>query len=363
MERIKNFELGIDFLVRSIDSNTGGSAAYFSRIKNPINPWSLPYPETTGYIIPTFFEISDWNSKYNYLVQPAIKMADWIMSLQSMDGGLPGGVVVKKDDEKLSNFNTAQMILGLVDAGKHTKNSNYNNSALIAAKWLMNNQEDDGSWSKFHYVRDYFPSYYTRVAWPMLLVAKEFQDREIEVSAFKTLDLILDSKLENTLFKNSGFKANSFAFLHTICYVMEGFLESYLLCGNKVYWDAFFPLSSRLMKKFEVDKKLCGAYSENWEGHSWYRCLTGECQLALIWLKIYKITRDIRFLNAASKLLDMVGDVQIKNSSIFYEKGGLFGSAPIYGKYMSFRQPNWATKFYLDALLAEEKAYFEFVNR
>jgi hypothetical protein len=31
-------------------------------------------------------------------------------------------------------------------------------------------------------------------------------------------------------------------------------------------------------------------------------------------------------------------------------KGGLSGSAPIWGRYMRFRYPNWGIKFFLDAI-------------
>ena len=32
-------------------------------------------------------------------------------------------------------------------------------------------------------------------------------------------------------------------------------------------------------------------------------------------------------------------------------RGGIAGSAPFYGRYERFTYPNWAAKFYIDALL------------
>ena len=34
-------------------------------------------------------------------------------------------------------------------------------------------------------------------------------------------------------------------------------------------------------------------------------------------------------------------------------KGGIAGSAPIWGSYSRFEYPNWATKFYADALMMD----------
>ena len=35
--------------------------------------------------------------------------------------------------------------------------------------------------------------------------------------------------------------------------------------------------------------------------------------------------------------------------------GAIAGSYPIWGKYIHFTYPNWAVKFFVDALLLEEK--------
>jgi hypothetical protein len=32
-------------------------------------------------------------------------------------------------------------------------------------------------------------------------------------------------------------------------------------------------------------------------------------------------------------------------------RGAVAGSSPIFGRYMAFRYPNWAAKFFMDALM------------
>ena len=59
---------------------------------------------------------------------------------------------------------------------------------------------------------------------------------------------------------------------------------------------------------------------------------------------------DIRYVNAAAKLIDRVCRTQILNSKIAGIRGGIAGSDPLYGKYMRFRYPNWSAKFMCDAI-------------
>lgn len=356
MERKHNIEKALHFLIKSIDRDTGGSSAFYSNIRYPFNGWSAPYPETTGYIIPTFFEASKIEG-YQHLTQYAITMADWIISLQSQDGALPGGLYYAKKKNEKSNFNTAQMIIGLVAAYQNTKKDKYIDSASKAAKWLANNQENDGTWLKFHYQNEFFPSYYTRVAWPMLQTAIISNDTQTQIAAIKTLNFINKKTQSNGFVSDCGFKPGSYAFLHTIAYTIRGFLESYLLTRNEEYYNTAHNLAYKLLRKYELSKRLGGAYYENFKEINGYRCLTGEAQITIIWLKLFEISNDIRFVNASSKLLDDLCKTQPMKNTILLKSGGLKGSHPYYGRYISFRQPNWATKFFIDAMLLEETAY------
>ena len=45
------------------------------------------------------------------------------------------------------------------------------------------------------------------------------------------------------------------------------------------------------------------------------------------------------------------------HDSLFLKKGGLKGSQPYFGRYIPFRQPNWSTKFFIDAILLENYSY------
>lgn len=346
-DRLKSYQLATEFSLNTI-LKSGGSAAYYSKIYKPFGFWSGAYPETTGYLIPTLFDAGKQ--------EQAIALADWIIGLQYEDGGLPGGLIQNGKRAERSIFNTAQMIIGLHRAAKETSEARFVKATLDAGKWLAQVQDADGSWSQYHYKDGYFPSYYTRVSWPMLLAAEFENGDTIKEAAIKTFELIQNKKLDNQFIKDSAFESGHPAFLHTIAYTIRGFIEAGIILDRKDFWKTGYNLAYKLLRKYELNKYLAGAYHEDFSEVKWYRCLTGEAQMCIIWLLIAKHKKDPRFINVASKVIDDLCRAQ-PTFSFIKKKGGLPGSKPYYGRYIAFRQPNWATKFFMDALYLENQAY------
>lgn len=345
--RLTAYNAALDFLLSSI-KNSGGSAAFYSRIVYPLKNWSASYPETTGYIIPTLFDAG--------YQEQAIELAKWLMSLQYEDGGLPGGFYNPGQRQERSIFNTAQMIQGLHRAAIETSDPSFKTAAVKAGKWLAKTQDSNGAWSQYHYVEGYSPSYYSRVAWPMLQSAEFENDTSVRSAAINALDYIQSKKLENGFIQDSGFQANKPVFLHTLAYTIRGFLEAALILERADYWSTGYQLAHKLFREFEIKKRLAGAYAESGDRVDWYRCLTGEAQMCIIWMLIAKHENDPRFLNTSSKLLDDLCAAQ-PSITLLKRKGGLAGSKPFFGRYIALRQPNWASKFFMDALLLEHQSY------
>lgn len=360
MRRKQNLDLAVQFLEKSIDSKTKGSRAFYTRVYYPLSGWSAPYPETTGYIITTFYKIAQRLPEYSRLTEKATRMADWIVSIQNADGSLPGGLYKGNSDNK-SIFNTAQMIKGLVAAYEVTGDNKYLDSATRAALWIAESQNPDGSWTKYAYQGTFSPSYYTRVTWPILLVYQKTNNNKIKEAAIRGLDYITAKKLPNGFIADSGFKPNTYAFLHTIAYTLEGFIDSAIILDNEKYWQAGYDLSEKLLRQLELKGNLAGAYYEDMRGVNWYECITGHSQMAVTWNKIFLKNNDPRFVNAGSKILDIVCSRQTLVNPLF-TKGGFTGSHPFWGRYIAFRQPNWAAKFFLDAVLLEDEAYAKIEN-
>ena len=114
--------------------------------------------------------------------------------------------------------------------------------------------------------------------------------------------------------------------------------------------------AERLLERLERSRVLAGVLNHEWQPQSSYVCLTGNAQLAALWIRLAEIVGDSRFVNAAFKAIDDVKRAQSLESRSAGIRGGVAGSAPIGGGYIPFAFPNWAAKFFIDALCAK-RAY------
>lgn len=335
---------GLNWLKRSFDvTKDGGSSAYFTQVWKPFG-WQLSYPETTGYIIETLLDYDKYYPEMD-LKAYALNAADWICSLKLPNGSLPGGFANSKNP---SVFNTGQMMVGLIRAFELTGERKYYNTFQDAARWLVKSLEVDGSWNIGAYKKGYIPSYYTRVIWPVLWANKYLQDQEIEEKMRLALFYYKNRLTSKMSILNWSFNHKQKAFTHTIAYTIRGFYESSVLLQDNEINSLAIQLAEKVLSLRELKGKLAGWYDENWQGDYWFTCLTGNCQMSIIFSRIYQQTSDLRFLNTALKVFDDILEYQDMSKNI-NKRGALPGSAPIYGRYLAFRYPNWATKFFLDA--------------
>jgi hypothetical protein len=341
-------EAALDWLCRSQDvTGCGGSAAYYS----PLLGWGAAYPETSGYIVPTLWRGGDFLGDPRY-GDRALQMAGWLLGLQSDDGWFPGGTLKRGSQRSPSIFNTGQIIFGLVEAARRTGDETFVRAATRAARWLAAQQDDDGRWTKHAYVSGYSPSYYAHVCWPLLECWRAFGGDEIRDCAVRGLHAILDDRRADGTFANWGFVGGKMAFTHTIAYTLQGIVESAVILDMwQPFGQAAAETCEKLMRRYEIKHQLAGAYGERWQGNYGFICLTGHCQLASTWLRIYERNGDPRMLNVATKALVEVGRRQRLNPRRRNLHGAIAGSAPLRGAYMRFRYPNWAAKFFADAML------------
>ena len=98
----------VQWLYRSQDvTGGGGSASNY----NLVLGWGGPYPETSGYIVPTLYDYaSRWGDGEAY--RRAERMAEWLLETQLPNGGFPAGD--EPPSTEPSVFNTGQILLGLV---------------------------------------------------------------------------------------------------------------------------------------------------------------------------------------------------------------------------------------------------------
>lgn len=353
-----HLEAAIQWLCCAQDAfNDGGVARSYSLVYKSFfkcKGWVPSYPETTGYIIPTMFDYAKLTGNQD-IYKRAIKMADWECDVQMDNGAVMGGTVDTTPTPAI--FNTGQVIFGWVRAFLETGSKRYLDSAIKAGDFLIGKQDHDGAWrkelSKFTTNKIETYTYNTRTAWALLYLYTATNNLKYKESVIKNIEFALTQQLPNGWFKNNCLFDPAQPLLHTIAYSVRGILETGILLENQRYIDAAEKAAESLIERQRDDGSLAGRFNERWEPTVNWSCLTGNAQTAIIWGRLFQITRDKKYLNGLKKANAYMKSVQlldIKTPSIY---GGISGSYPLHGTYGRFEILNWAAKFFIDSLIME----------
>lgn len=342
---------GAGWLMLSQKANgDGGMGSY-----HLINKWSSSYPETTGYIIPTLI---DYGRIKNHpeAISSAIKAADFLVRIQNESGGWQGGRVSENKPEIV--FNTGQVIRGMIAAYEQTGQQQYLDAGIKAGKWLSQIIHPEGYW-KTHALMNRERVYDAFVDVPLLQLYRVSNDDRFKRTAIRNLDWIINEKMiDNGWFEDcdNTVKRNDKPILHTVAYTIDGLIDSGLLLREDRYIAAAMKGAIKLRDIFLAHGFLNGRYDRNWDGSEYMIC-TGGAQMAVAWLKLYKSYGDEAFRTAAARMINLLIFIQERKFTEEPETlGAIPGSFPVWGRYEPFAFPNWATKFFCDALLLEAEA-------
>ncbi|HET6243538.1 MAG: hypothetical protein H0V01_03950 [Bacteroidetes bacterium] len=317
-----------------------------------VKEYSSSYPETSGYIIPSLMEYA-LLQKNEQIIKKVLLTADWLISIQKKSGGWQGMRI--EDNRPETVFNTAQVIRGLITAYEYTKKDAYLSSIVKSCDWLCSVQSEKGYWEKFAFMN--VPRVYdSYVDFPLLMASKICANEKYKQCAINNLYWIIEKmQLPNGWFLNcdNTIKHNDKPILHTISYTIDGLLDSGLFLRDENLIKAARIPADELLAIFEKKGYLNGRFNKNWDGSEYMIC-TGSAQISIVWLKLFKAFKDERYLKAAQKMNNLLVGIQnrqVKESSATY--GAIPGSFPLWGKYEPFAFPNWATKYFIDALMLE----------
>jgi len=340
----------IAWLVRSQQANTDGGMGSF----HLINKWSSSYPETTGYIIPTLL---NFGRKYDNdeVTGSAMKAAKFLLKIQKKSGGWQGGRVAENKPEIV--FNTGQAIRGMMAAYNFSGEQKYLDAASAAGRWLSGIQNPEGYWKEFALMNQ--PRVYdTFVDAPLLELYGLTGEESLKNAAIRNLDWVVGEKmLENGWFEDcdNTIRRNDKPILHTIAYTLDGLVDCGLMLADEKYIAAARKGAAQLREIFPERGYLHGRYDRNWHGSEHMIC-TGSAQISIVWLKFFRISGERVWYDAAGQMLDLLMTVQSRMRGEPVDTlGAIPGSFPLWGRYEPFAFPNWATKFFADALLLESE--------
>jgi hypothetical protein len=328
----------------------GGIAAYYSLLTG----YSESYPEVTGYIVPTLYDFAH-STKDDHAIAAAERATRWLLSLQIPTGAFPGGLHrgAAAHEIRPSVFNTGQILQGLIRAHAETDRPEILQAAVAAGDWLIKVQQADGSWSGAAAYQNAAHTYYSMVAWALAELCDHTADGQYGFAAERNMDWVLSQFRPSGWIDGINLQGHP-NYLHFIAYVLQGVLECGILRQRNDAIEAVAKSSWVLLRKFETNKFLPGAFGNDFKNAQHFTCLTGNGQMSCVWLRLYEMTGDLRYLNAALKMNEMLKQlIPVRGGRGI--AGGVSGSHPIWGGYQPLRYISWGNKFCADALLLEQR--------
>jgi len=324
--------------------DTGGISKGYSILRKS---WSASYPETTGYTIPTLLNVAQMLNRDD-LRDSAIRLADYLLECTTVKGGVSHYKEVNEPSPLV--FDTGQVIFGWLAVYVHTGSEVYLDAAQRAGDWLVSIQDPSGLWKEGQHlgvekVID------TRVSWALLELHRLLHKDSYLEAAIRNLEWACAQQEQDGWFQHCALVMGEDPITHTLAYTIEGLLECGRILQEARYLTAAKLTSDALLHRQRPDGSLASSFRRKWKESSRSSCLTGNCQFASIWFHLYQRTGQTIYHDAARKAVIFVAkrqDLKTINKNIF---GGIPGSSPIYGRYERFKYPNWAAKFFADALL------------
>lgn len=318
--------------------------------------WSRDYPKTTGDLIPTFLKLADRFGDDQFL-RRAETCVRFLLPLQMESGAFLGGEVGDKV-ARPSVFNSAQIMSGLVAWYQATGDMESLECAIRTADWLISVQDSDGAWRQFFFnnITSTHSSYLA--CW--LAELGRFLGIPIYLeSACRNLTWVLSHQQSETAWidlagHDRALQERRAATTHSIAYTLMGALQTARVLGDVAAISCVRQAAMHLALFLLKENWLPAVFNWQWRPQASFACLSGNAQMAALWLTFHHMTPDLQFLQAARHALNIVKKTQSLDNPNKAIRGGILGSNPVWGEYIFLGLPNWAAKFFVDAMLLYE---------
>lgn len=348
----------VEWLERAQDATgTGGVARGYALVHHDylkVSGWEPAYPETTGYIIPTLYAAADYLGRPE-LAQRARRAAEWERDVQLDSGAVQGGVIGQPVAPAV--FNTGMVIFGWLCAFVRDGDGASADAARRAADFLVDALDDDGVWrrSSSLYADVHAPLYNARTAWALAEAGARLGEPRYLDAAALALRAIARRQQQSGWLPDCCLNDPARPLTHTIAYTLRGLLEGGRVLQDSALIDAASRGASALAAKVDDQGRLAGRYAVNWRPAVAWSCLTGNAQMAGIWLRLAEITGDRTWLAPVGPALRFLKGTQNCGARLDGLRGGILGSSPVDGGYAPNETLNWATKFFIDALIRHDR--------
>lgn len=348
LEAARHIREAAAWLCRAQDAGTDRGIAYGVKFGDD---WLASYPETTGYIIPTFLALADYTGDASFRTR-AIEAGDWEIAVQMPEGAVMAGRA-DRPEKHPAMFNTGQVLLGWAALLEATGEDRFRAAGTRACEWMVSLQERDGNW-----IRGNSPAadprstvYNVKAAWGLGLFGKVAGRPEYLAAAVRNAEYAVSQQLSNGWIANCCLTDAANPLLHTLAYANVGILEIGVLAGREDLLRAAQRTADALLQLMDSEGFIPGRINSRFHGSVDWCCLTGTAQTSIVWSRLFTLTADDKYRRGAelaNRYLMARHDISSPDPRI---RGGLAGSWPVWGEYGKYMILNWATKFFIDALM------------
>lgn len=350
----EHLQAAADWLLVAQEATPDDGVAHSYDIRS--RTWNASYPETTGYVIPTLY---DYATLYNAPAhaEAARRMAHWESDIQLEDGGVRAGTM-SAEIVAPTIFNTGQVLFGWAKAYLETREERFHTSLVRASDWLIEAQDDDGAWRRFSspFTTSKLNSYNTRSAFGLVRAYEATGIERYLAAAVKNAEWALSRAHDNSWLPDNCLlkMSDESALTHTIAYSIRGLLEIGAAAGRQDLLDHALQMARHVAKRQREDGALPARYRPQWNTVATWTCVTGNSQMAINWLRLAQLTGEQALKQHAVRANRFNMSIQDLETGDLNIRGALKGSHPVNQEYMTYRYPNWATKFFMDGLMLEQ---------
>lgn len=341
-----------DWLLRAQDAGADDGVSYGYFPVAQARGWDVSYPETTGYIMTSLLAYGRRAGRPE-LVDRVARMGHWEAAVQMPSGAVQGGKLTSAERQSAATFNTGMVLDGFVSLLETRSDGVVAAAAERAAAFLIGDLNEKGLFKtngSFVSQRT-IKLYNVLCAWALYRYGNLSGDQAACDAALRAAEGALAFQAANGWFAENCLSHPAQPLTHTIGYTLQGLLEVSALAGREDIQDAVERGFAPLVQAIESNGYLAGRFDADWRPAVPWSCLTGSAQLAIVGYRLSALGAAQDYGAAADRLVNHLKALQRGDTGNPGIDGALAGSYPIFGGYMTGGYPNWATKYFLDALM------------
>jgi len=281
-----------------------------------------------------------------------VDMGTWETEIQMECGAVMAGMY--NTNPAPAVFNTGMVLLGWAELCRKTGAERFRAAGYRAGRWLVEMQEANGQWLRGNspLVNPATTVYNVKAAWGLAEMGAALGEPTFLDAAARNAEFALSRQIANGWFAECDFNDANRPVLHAIAYTMQGLVGIGEITGRQEFIDGAALAAQALLNLMDNQGYIPGRIDRDFRPAADWCCLAGSAQTSVVWSQLAALEGKARFAQAA----DLVNRYLMARHDISspspYIRGGLAGSWPVWGGYEPFSVLNWATKFFMDALLA-----------